>query len=154
MNRQDQITSLIWLLIGLFIIIKSIFSLEISSIRHPGPGLFPMGTGIILSSLSLISLIRATIDKSVGRKNVSELWAGLKWHKMFYTLGATLVFIIVLDTVGFLLSTFFLLTFLLKAIEPQGWKVTIGLAVLISAGSYILFDRILQLPLPKGFLGF
>ena len=154
MNRQDQISSFLWLLMGLFIIIVSVFSLSIGTVADPGPGLFPLIMGVALSSLSLVILIKSTFEKSIERKTLDKLWTGLKWPKMFYTIGALLVYIIILDKIGFLLTTFFLLIFLMRVIEPQKWRLVIGLSILASVGSYVLFGRLLEMELPTGFIGF
>jgi hypothetical protein len=50
--------------------------------------------------------------------------------------------------------TALLLLFLFRAIEPQKWKMAIGLAISSSVGFYLLFDRVLQVSLPKGIFGF
>ena len=154
MDRQNQISSLFWLLMGLFIVVESLFSLRIGTMYDPGPGLFPLILGILLSFFSFVILLKATFAKGVEKKRLSKLWAGLNWQKMFYTLGALLVYPVILNITGFLLTTSLLLIFLLRKIELQNWKVTIGLSIFTSVGFYLFFDRFLHVQLPRGILGF
>jgi len=154
MNRQDQVGSFVWLLMGLFIIIASLSLLKVGTVLEPGPGLFPLITGGLLSLLSLITLSKAFLKQSAENRCLRELWAGLNWSRSFLTLGALSVYVIVLNIIGFILTTLLLLFFLFRVMEPQRWKLVIGLSVLGSFGSYFLFERLLQIPFPKGIFGF
>jgi len=154
MGRKDLISSSVWLLAGLFITIMSLSSLKIGTVRNPGPGFFPLIVGMVLTFLSLMILLRAIFTKTEENRNISELWANLNWPKMFYAIGILVIYPIVLEIVGFLLTTFLVLTLLCIGIEPKKWGLGIGLSFVSSACSYLLFDRILQVQLPRGFLGF
>jgi hypothetical protein len=54
---------------------------------------------------------------------------------------------------GFLLSTFFLLLFLFRMLEPQRWRVVILMTVLTVTLCYVLFGVFLELRFPGGLLG-
>jgi putative tricarboxylic transport membrane protein len=153
MNRQDQVGSLVWLLLGAFIIIVSLSTLTVGTVLEPGPGLFPLGMGSLLSFLSLITLAKAFFEECREDKSLSALWSGLNWSKTVVTLGALLAYLIVLNTAGFVVTTLLLLLLLLRVMERQGWIIVVGLSILGSVGSYLLFERLLQIPFPKGFWG-
>ena len=154
MNRQDQLSSLVLFLIGLFIITASFSMLKIGSLLNPGPGLFPGLTGFLLIVFSLAILLRATFGHTSEEKGVRSLWAGLNWPKVLYTTGVLLIYAIALNMIGFLIMTLLLLIFLLRIVEPKKWKLTITVSILASVISYLIFDRILQVQLPRGFIGF
>jgi len=138
----------------LLIIIGSLSLLEVGTFYNPGPGLFPLMMGILLSFLSLIILMSAILNKAAEKRKLAELWEGSNWQKMLYTAGSLFVYPLVLDILGFLLTTFLLLVFLFRAIEPQKWRIAIGSSILISIAFYLVFDRTLQVQLPRGFCGF
>lgn len=154
MDRRDLISSSVWLLAGLFITFMSLFSLKVGTVRNPGPGFFPLIVGFVLTVLSLIILMRAIIGKEGENRGLSELWANLNWPKMFYAIGVLAIYPIILEMVGFLLTTFLVLTLLCIGIESKKWRLGISLSFVSSLCSYLLFDRILQVQLPRGFLGF
>ena len=153
MDKRDLVSSLVWFSMGLFIILGSL-SLEIGTLNNPRSGLFPLIAGSLLSLFSLVILTQATLAKTSEKKSLSELFAGSHWRKVLYTIGVLLIYSIMLNTIGFLVVTLLLLIFLFRGIEPQKWKIAIGLSILASVISYLLFDRALQLQLPRGFLGF
>jgi hypothetical protein len=58
-----------------------------------------------------------------------------------------------MDHIGFLITTFFLILYLIRFIDPQSWKKALGWALVGSIGAHLVFNVWLQLRLPKGFLG-
>ena len=154
MNRLDQIGSLVWLFVGMLIILGSLTSLKIGTANDPGPGLFPFLAGILVTVFALTIFLRATFQRRSEKKNVHNLWANLHWKKVMYTIVVLFVYALLLESVGFLLMSLLLFIFLFRKIEPQKWKLVIGLSVLASVGAYLIFDRILQVQLPRGLFGF
>ena len=55
-----------------------------------------------------------------------------------------------LDPLGYLLCTFLLVLFMLRAIDPQRWTVALGMAAVTAVGSYVVFAVWLTVPLPRG----
>jgi putative tricarboxylic transport membrane protein len=154
MNRLDQVSSLVWLFAGILVVLGSLLSLRVGTANDPGPGLFPFLAGILMAAFSLTIFLKATFQKRSQEKNVRTLWAIPHWKKVVYTLAVLFVYAILLEKVGFLFMTLSLFVFLFRKIEPQKWKLVIGLSVLASAGAYLIFDRILQVQLPRGLFGF
>ena len=54
---------------------------------------------------------------------------------------------------GFILSTFLLLVFLFKAVEPQRWSVAILGSIITTVTAYGIFQVWLGSQLPAGLLG-
>lgn len=76
-----------------------------------------------------------------------------RWPKVVLTLVFIFVYGLLLEPLGFLLTTFLMMGFLLRLIEPQRWRTVIAGAVLSALGSYLIFQVWLEVELPKGFLG-
>jgi hypothetical protein len=58
-----------------------------------------------------------------------------------------------MNYLGFLLSTFVFLVFLLRVIEPQRWPVALLGSIAVSVAFFCLFELGLKSQLPKGPLG-
>jgi uncharacterized BrkB/YihY/UPF0761 family membrane protein len=69
-------------------------------------------------------------------------------------MGALVLYTILLKTLGFLLTTFLLVLYLFRVIEPLSWKKVFAGAFLTACGAYLVFDLWLQAQLPKGIFGF
>jgi putative tricarboxylic transport membrane protein len=86
-----------------------------------------------------------------------EAWAS-EWLRgrgllnALFILGATIAYILVVDALGFLLTATLLLFLLMCWLHVRAITAAM-VAVLLALGSYILFARILLVPLPRGPLG-
>jgi putative tricarboxylic transport membrane protein len=151
MKRYDEISSLVWMSLAIFICIEST-RLPFGSWRDPGAGFFPLLSGIFLGFLSGLTLVRAFLNK---KEELREKWYPQdKWKSLISVLMVLIGYAVFLEILGFLLSTFLLLVFLFRGIEPQRWIVAIGGSALASVISYAVFELWLKTQLPKGILGF
>jgi putative tricarboxylic transport membrane protein len=152
MKKYDQMSSGIWLLFAVYICVESV-RLPLGSFRDPGPGFLPLLVGILLGVLSLISFLQAHSDESLES---SESWYPRKrWKNLVWVLVAQLAYAGILDTLGFLVSTFLLLVFLFRSnLAPRSWPWAIGGSLIASVSCYVVFEILLRTQLPKGFLGF
>jgi putative tricarboxylic transport membrane protein len=153
MNMRDVVGSAFWILVGLFFCIKSIaygFLYE----GAPGPGFLPLLGGVTLIFLGLIVFVTA-LKKAGSEKHLQDKFfpENFSFKKIILTVLALIVYIAVLEYVGFLLTTFFFMLFLFRAIEPKKWALAIAFSVLIASFSYILFQLLLKVQLPRGIWG-
>lgn len=147
MGRFDR-SSLLLLFFSVFICLDS-YWLKLGTPSSPGPGFFSFGAGLILGVLSLIEFFKSSVEKHEQKK----IERGEK-YKIVLVLAALAAYGLVLEWIGFLLSTFTLLIFLLRVIVPQRWTRVLVTAFLSSLCSYLLFEVWLKAQLPRGFLGF
>ncbi len=125
--------------------------LRIGSFRVPQTGFFPRVLGILLVLLTLIELLRAL--RQPESANAPGKIASEGWIRIGATLATMLGFALVLERLGFLLATFFLMVLLLRAIEAPRWPKVLIVALITSLLSYGLFAWLLGVPLPAGILG-
>ena len=76
------------------------------------------------------------------------------WKKVALALTALLAYWLVLEHLGFLITTYLLLLFLLRVIEPQKWLLAVATALIATTFSYALFNLWLKVQMPNGILGF
>lgn len=146
-KRPDAVSGIFFLLIGVAIVAFSSI-IEVGSFDNPGPGLFPLLSGIILTCLSLILLIKATKLPEVDIFNLSK-----EGHiRVFGLPGAIILYAIVVDFLGFVIATFFLLTYFLKFISKYSWKRAILFALLAALSTYLIFNILLEVGLPSGLM--
>ena len=122
------------------------------TLRVPQTGFFPRTLAILLLLLSLVLLVQALRHKAVEQGGVKIANEG--WIRIASTLAIMIGFALVLERLGFLLSTFLLMVFLLRAIEAPRWPKVFAVASATAFASYGLFGWLLGVPLPAGILGF
>lgn len=122
------------------------------TLRVPRTGFFPKTLVILLLLLSLVLLVQALRQKETERGR--EKIAADGWSRIAATLATMIGFALVLEWLGFLLSTFLLMVLLLRAIEAPRWSKVFTVALLTALAAYGLFAWLLGVPLPAGILGF
>ena len=124
--------------------------LAFGSIRVPQTGFFPSILAILLLFFSIALLVQTC--RQAGGESGEQPITSEAWIRISITLAAMLGFALVLETLGFLLSTFTVMLVLLRVIEPQKWPRVFAVALATALISYFLFGRLLNIPLPAGVL--
>ena len=106
---------------------------------------------VLLVLLTLVELFRALRQPETA--NAPGKIASDGWIRIGATLATVLGFALVLERLGFLLATFFLMVLLLRAIEAPRWSKVFIVSLVTSLLSYGLFAWLLGVPLPAGILG-
>jgi len=155
MNRHQRMGSIFWLIIGIYVAIAS-YRLGLGRLHKPGPGFIFFLTSLILMILSIADLIVNFIKKPEIDKEKKEesIWRSLRWDKVLLVLGGLVVYVIFFNIIGFYLSTFLVMIFLFKAVEPTRWWIALASSLITLLFTYAIFDVWLQVPFPQGILGF
>ena len=150
--NNEQVSSGVWFVIGLIIVIASIH-MDIGSLLAPAAGFMPLLAGLAMCLFSLVGLLHGTFEKKrgVGWKPVLR---DLQWGKSLIVLAALVAYACLLNKIGFLLGTLIFLAVLFRAVRPQKWLVVILGSILITAFSVLIFAVWLKSPLPQGPWGF
>ena len=148
--KRDLVGGLGFLLLALVGVEESL-RLPLGSWQRPAPGLFPLLVSLVLAGMALTLLLVALATHAPAPPGESS---AARPTKVWWTLVSLLAFYALLERLGFLIASFLLLFFLLRAIAGQRWRVTLAISVGASLSSYLVFDRLLKLPLPRGPIGF
>ena len=152
MRRADQITGSSFSS-SLLAVIEGARRMPPSGTFGPGAGFLPFWLGVAMGVLAIILLVNATrepVEASAG----SPFPRGRAVVAILETVGALAVFILLLETLGFLVSIALLTAFLLRIVERVRWLTTVTVAVANSAGLYVVFQMLLGVSLPKNIFGF
>lgn len=155
MSGHQKLGSIFWLIIGIYVSVAS-YLLGLGRLHKPGPGFIFFLSGLFLIILSIIDLAGNCIKKpqTDQQKKAEPIWRGSRWPKVLLVLGALVAYVYCLNMVGFLLSTFLLMVFLYKAVDPTKWWVVVASSLITTLISYAIFKVWLQVPFPSGILEF
>jgi len=142
---------LAWLGTGVLICLSSLH-LSLGDFHNPGPGFLSFFAGLVLAVFSLVTHLQARKHSASGKEKDSKpIWTNRQnGFKMVLTVIALLVYSLLMNYLGFLVSTFLFLVFILRIIKPQRWPVALVGALLVSLAFYGIFELGLQSHLPKG----
>lgn len=115
---------------------------------RPGPGFLPFLAGICLFVLAGIGLIQTAVQKPATE-------AGTGFHaadilRIGLVSAVLFIYVSLWDIIGFPASTFLLLLFLFRCVEPLRWRTVFVATSLTLAFTYILFSVLLGARLPTG----
>ena len=148
--RSDIAVAAILLALAGYIFVAA-SALPFGTARVPQTAFFPKTLAVLLAILSLVVLAQALAGKKATFDADKIGPAG--WFRIGASLATLIGFALVLQSLGFLLSTFLLMVCLLRAIEAQSWGKVIAVALATSLLTYGLFAWLLGVPLPAGVLG-
>jgi putative tricarboxylic transport membrane protein len=152
-NKKDFASGLALLALGLFLAFQSI-RLPLWGGSGPEAGFYPLAIAVIIVSLSLFLVLKSGIftPPKGEEKLVAQGMEKIRLHKVFAYLVLVLLYGILVERVGFMITSALLLFLILKFVERQSWKATLLVGVTSIVISYALFVYFLQVPLPRGFL--
>ncbi|MBO0960927.1 tripartite tricarboxylate transporter TctB family protein [Neobacillus sp. MM2021_6] len=139
----DRIASVAFLAVGVLFIIgsKQLSSTSYGSVV--GPDIFPFVLGIFLVLLS-IRLFYETFTGSSEKGEKQPLQ-----YKPFLIIGVvTLVYILTLESVGYVITTFLFLFVCFQTMERSKWISSLIIAACFSGIVYFLFVEVLKGTLP------
>ena len=150
---KDRAASLIFLVIGIYGLVFSI-GIPMGGWESPGAGIFPLSISILLC-LSGASWFVASRKRVPGE---ALDWRTVRENAVrpLQVAGVTLVFILIVDDVGYLLGSSLFLFALLFLVSRYRFPVALASAAALGGGSWFLFAKILGVELPVGpeFLSF
>lgn len=146
MTRADRWTGPVLLFLSLYVSVES-WRLGLGTYVRPGPGFFPFYSSLLLGVLALILTLRAFR----GALERGEAWG--RWINILLVSLAMLGFALLLNHLGFLVTAFLFIWFLLQGVERRGWIVSVGAASLTALAAYATFELWLRAQLPAGILG-
>ncbi len=148
----NRVAAIFFLGVGVFFSIYA-RSVEIGTWNEPGPGFLPFWAGITLAIMAF-ALLLGSFARRDWAARPSFFPKADSWKRVLATFLSLVVYNLLLTPLGFTLTTFLFLAFLVKFIFPQNWRRTLLVSVLGSIMARLLFINFLETQLPKGFLGF
>jgi putative tricarboxylic transport membrane protein len=120
--------------------------LPLGSLRNPGPAYVPVALAVVLLCLGTLL---AALDKGPALSSVS--WK--EWRHAVAIFAVCAFAALALERLGFRITIALSLALLLRVLEGKGAVFSVLLSVAFAVGTFLLFDTLLRVPLPRGPLG-
>jgi len=142
----DRAAGLALVLIGLVAAVES-RAFPLGTLHRPGPAFTPLLLALLLIAfgVGLFAMgSRAPRLTDVG-------WH--EWRHAAAIFGACAFTAWGIERLGYRLTMAAVVAFLLLVVERRGWALGLALTVAVAWGSFLLFDTLLHVPLPRGPFG-
>ena len=144
MSRVDRWVGIAAFLGGILLAVAG-WRLDPGTSKLPGPGFFPLLIACTLGGLGVWLFLRP------GSGETSVPPGSSRWNAFAIALVSTFGYAMVLVELGYLVSTFVLLSLQLRWVEKQRWSTSLWTAAMAASVSLIVFRVLLKVPLPVGF---
>lgn len=152
MRSHDLRSSLFWLLLSLIIFIESI-RLGVGRPGNPGMGFMALCASGLLGILSLLLFLRAHFRKEDPGAMSVPFFSG-PWRNVLFVLAVLILYSVLMPHLGFLISTFLLLTVLFWIMDRASILHPIIFSACSTLLSYVIFSKWLNLQFPEGLFSF
>jgi hypothetical protein len=150
--KKDQVSGIFWLIIAVMVLISSAKA-SLGSFSSPGPGLISFIAASLLGFFSILNIVVTVCKKSYFESDKVPNIARMNWKNIARAVGALFAFPVLLSFLGFNLTVFGVILFLVKAIEPRRWVTAIFFALIVTIVCYVLFVWWLKFFIEKGIFG-
>ena len=144
MNRRiepEVIGSVFWLAVGIFFALGGL-RLGLGTLSSPGPGFLPVIMAMFLGSFSLFKIVKGLIRPGI---NIGRI----PWIRAIWVIASVFLFGLLLDLIGFLLSTFIMMFILFGLLRgKKGWTHVFIYSVITALAAWLVFSVALEIPFP------
>lgn len=138
----DRLLGLALIGLAVFVAVQAI-NLEVPFNYEPvGPRAFPLGLAILLAALSLVLVLKPGADGHWPHKALAL--------KLLLVLGLLVVYTMLFTRLGFIPTTFIVVTALARLFEAT-WGKAMMTGAIMAVGSFLLFTEALGISLPTGY---
>lgn len=142
------------LLVGFVALIVSIgyliesLSMPQGTLESPGPGMFPVGVGVIAIIVALLVIAEGAIG--TGTRGSLDLPTGFERRQVLVFMGTLIGFILILPLAGQYVAASLYVVSTLRFLGRLSWARSVIVGALVGFGVSFLFSEVLEIPLPAG----
>jgi putative tricarboxylic transport membrane protein len=155
-----MIAAIVLFVFGAATVLASL-SLPIGTLRAPGSGFFPLLLGLVLAVLSAVqgvtsyrARIRQVRTEPVPAAEPQPRGLGEDTRRVLMFLGAVAAAVALLPLLGYAVASFVLMLALLRILGVASWPLIAAISATTALACYLVFVRVLGIPLPAGLPGF
>lgn len=154
MRKSSVIAGVIFLIFSVAVLVSS-WSMEYYSSIGPGPGFFTFWLSLILGLLSIGWIIQELSRKPRKEKDEKTLFPrGEGLVRELEILGAMVFMACFMGLLGFQISMFLFLAFLLFVLGKVNKVTTLAISLIGSVGLFYIFTGWLDVQLPRSSMAF
>lgn len=152
MNKAEAVAGSVVVAIGAFMLFESMKMLYMLD-NVPGPGFLPRWLAAGLIGIGLV-LTAKGMRPALAVREIIDWPDATGWRRVALMSGALAVALLVLDTLGFLVTTAVFMVVVVYGLGSRSWRMLVSMPLAAAIGLYVIFAVWLQVPLPKGIFVF
>ena len=151
MKKANFIVSIVCAVLGVGIILiaSSYPDAEAYGTGVPGPGLWPIVVSIVMLACAALLMFKTLKMKPEDNTDV-VLW-NADTRRVYISMLILLIYTVILETVGFLLSTVAMLFIFIQWFSKKKWFISLAISAAVTMVIYSVFKFVLNVPIDFGF---
>ena len=127
---------------------------KLGSFHEPGAGFVAFFVGLFIGSIGAIIFFLSMFSKTGNTTSpgLGSSLEGISWLRISYAMALLVLYSAVLDHLGYLLTTFFMMFGLFYDWETKRWFPPLFASFVTTIVTYLVFDVWLHCQLPRGIL--
>jgi|GEM_PF-415707 len=150
--NAERLVSLVWLIVGGAVMHTS-YGLGLGTGGEPGSGFLPMIAGGFICLMAVVIYVQTYTNKQMAQSRFSDHWRGTDWPRAVILVVLTLAFIVLIEILGYFVTSILLLVIIMKALEKLSWLKSIVIPIVTVTLTYLLFTSMLDTNMPRGVIG-
>ena len=147
-TKQQRNAGMVFMALGAYVIIYTLTKLKIGSISSPGPGFFTFICGAAILVLASVLVIGGFVKGAKDR----PIWEKGQWIRPLLAYVVAIGYSLLIMPLGFILATaLFILVWQIIVEHEKPLKIAL-FTVIGSLSMWVLFEKLLRVPLPNGLL--
>jgi hypothetical protein len=144
----QRVAGVFLLIVSGVVIQQSVWVLRLFDRGQPGSGFMPFGLGVILAVLAILIILT---HRGPDEKRI-PFWQPKAWLRPLLAVVIMGAYIFAFDDLGAVTSVVVLVTAWLLILEKKRVAVAVGTGLLTGLVVYVVFERLLMTPFPRGLL--
>ncbi|MFQ5803725.1 MAG: tripartite tricarboxylate transporter TctB family protein [Candidatus Methylomirabilales bacterium] len=118
----------------------------------PGGGFFPFWLSVIMGTVAVAVGVQEFLRGSAPRLADKRFFAEGGLRQILLIAIPGLVMVTLIDVISTYLAAMIFLFYYTRGIGKHSWPIVILVSVAVPIGIFLLFEKFLLIPLPKGYL--
>lgn len=114
-----------------------------------GPGFMPLWIGMVLMGCAVITIVQSLKQPRGSQKK----FVTPQTRKVGFVFVTVIVTFLLVHILGLAVSLGLFTGFTMKTLGRHGWLLSALVTLVTAVAVYVIFGYLLDIPLPKGFLG-
>lgn len=148
-RRFRRIEGFFWIIAGAGIGFLA-WKFRIGSFQEPGPGFVAFFSGLFLSGVGLVMFFSSAFLKISDRPDFGQVFHNISWSRLAYTMALLLGYALLLNTLGYILTTLLAMWGLLFDWKKSSLASSFLSSLLTTAVTYLVFEVWLHCQFPRG----
>jgi len=146
-----KIESLFWSGLGV-IMCALAWRVNLGSLYEPGPGFVAFATGLFIFSIGLVLFFSEILSRAVPNNSsvLRRVFQNISWFQLAYTMALLIIYALLLNTLGYILTTFLVMWGLFHDWVKNRWASSLLVSLITVGVTYAVFEVWLHCQFPRG----